>query len=180
MKDAYFDYTFDTVDIENNVCYINIEYSCFKRDPIHDFYPEILKVDCLVKNEFGDIRKTYFIDSSLSNLMKLEGVCYYGKDDSKFAFLKHPFSVKLDRNGNDIFTYIPTLMEYKHGINEYVLSKHPYKKFIDVVKEIDSLINNDTKVIYTTSGNRGVIKHYKYCKEFKDILLMKKIFRQIK
>ena len=48
---------------------------------------------------------------------------------------------------------------------------------IKVFKEIDSLIDSKTKIVYTTSGYKSSIKRYSEMAESKNILFLKRMIR---
>jgi hypothetical protein len=68
-------------------------------------------------------------------------------------------------------------MEYKNGINEYTLKDVDMEDEIKVFKEIDSLIDEKTKIVYTTSGYKSTIKRYSEIAEKKKISVIKKLIR---
>ena len=65
-------------------------------------------------------------------------------------------------------------MEYYNGINEFTLLNKEKYKFIDVIKELDTLINENTKIIFN-SGCKSIIKDYKSIES----LVIKKIIKQL-
>lgn len=68
-------------------------------------------------------------------------------------------------------------MEYKNGINEYILNDIIKEDEIKVFKEIDSLIDDKTKIIYTTSGYKSTIKRYSGIADKKNISILKRLIR---
>ena len=152
---------------EENVCYLNIEFSCFRADYNYDFYPEITRIDYLVIVNGNTQARTVYIDNPLSNFFDRDDVYYY-----EHGFAYGPFNPYLT---GPIYTHIPVTMEYKNGINEWALQGKQTEDFRDVFKEINSLIDEKTKVIYSTSGYKSTILRFTDCVGISDTLLMKKL-----
>ena len=71
-------------------------------------------------------------------------------------------------------------MEYKNGINEWTLRGKKTEDFKKAFKEINSLIDEKTKVVYSTSGYKSTILKFVDCKELSDTILAKKLKRLCK
>lgn len=157
---------------EENVCYLNIEFSCFRADYNYDFYPEITRIDYLVIVNGNTQARTVYIDNPLSNFFDRDDVYYY-----EHGFAYGPFNPYLT---GPIYTHIPVTMEYKNGINESSLQGKQTEDFRDVFKEINSLIDEKTKIIYSTSGYKSTILRFADCVGISDTLLIKKLRRLCK
>lgn len=155
---------------EENVCYINIEFTCFKRDFWNDISPEICKIDYLIVRNGKTHSRSVFIQNALTNFFDSDEVYYYEK-----GFSAGPFNPYLVGN---VGTCISVAMEYKNGINEHTLFGAPAEDAAKVLKEIDKLIDNSTKVIYSTSGYKSSIKSYVDLKNYKNIGILKRIAHQ--
>ena len=70
-------------------------------------------------------------------------------------------------------------MEYDNGINEFTLKDKETYNFLDIVKEIDNLIDDTTKIIYTSSC-KSIIKRWKEYSIAEESLIMKKLIKSIK
>lgn len=165
-------FTYDVADDETNICYINIEFSCFKADCIDDYYPDVTRVDyCVVSN--GQVRKrTIYTENALSAFFDREDV-YYCESGFRYG----PFNPYLRGN---IDTHIPISMEYKNGINEWALKDKETEDFRKVFKEINSLIDVKTKIVYSTSGYKSTILRFIDCQELSNTTLAKKLKRLCK
>lgn len=157
----------------DNVLYINIEYSNHGRKIEAEDYPEPLKVDYAFYKGFDKVKETYYINSVFDNFFEKHyyyikrGIYFFGKPD--------PFNILKTGDGYTI----STSMEYYNGINEYTLQGKEKQRFVDVIKEIDSLIDEETKVIYT-SGNKKAIKILEETDFASKSMLMKKLLATIK
>jgi len=169
LKSAYEKYQFCETDVVNNICYINIEYTCFKADYDSDSYPRICKIDYYIKKDDLVYSREVFIKNELNRFWETDEIYYY-----ESGFRSGPFNICLVGN---IDTYIPVSMEYKNGINEYTLKDVDMEDEIKVFKEIDSLIDEKTKIVYTTSGYKSTIKRYSEIAEKKNISVLKRIIR---
>ena len=70
---------FKVCPCEENVCYLNIEFTCFKSDYYHDFYPKVSKIDyCIVKNGKNTVKSIY-ITNSLADFFSRDDLYYYEK-----------------------------------------------------------------------------------------------------
>ena len=168
LKSAYEKYHFAKTD-ENNICFINIEYTCFKTDYDNCSHPEICKIDYYIKKDNAVYSREVFIKNQLERFWKTDEIYYY---ESGFRY--GPFNACLVGN---IDTYIPVSMEYKNGINEYTLKDVNMEDEIKVFKEIDALIDEKTKIIYTTSGYKSTIKRYSEIADKKNILILRRLIR---
>ena len=171
LKSAYDKYHFAKSD-ENNICFINIEYTCFKTDYDNCSYPEICKIDYYIKKDNVVYSREVFIKNQLERFWETDEIYYY---ESGFRY--GPFNVCLVGN---IDTYIPVSMEYKNGINEYTLKDVNMEDEIKVFKEIDDLIDENTKIMYTTSGYKSTIKNYAEIADKKKISILKRLIRMCK
>jgi len=167
LKDLHNKYEFKTISISDNVCYINVEYTCFRDNYNYDLYPEICKIDYLIYKNNNIYTKSCFTENSLSSFMESDSLFYM-----ESGFRSGPFSPSIVGN---VDTYIPITMEYRNGINEYTLAKSHNEKLDNVLKEIDSIIDSNTKIIYTTSGYKSSIKNYAEIPKYKDITLLQKL-----
>lgn len=163
---------FNISNNEENVCYLNIEFTCFKSDYNYDYYPEATKIDYCVVNNKETKTKTVYIENSLTNFFERNDA-YYCESGFKYG----PFSPYLK---GSIGTHIPISMEYKNGINEWSLQNKETKNFSDVFKEINRLINENTKMIYSTSGYKNTILRFAELEELSNTMLIKKLKRLCK
>ena len=162
----------------DNVLYINIEYSNHGRRCRQDDYPFVVKVDYALFKDNGKTRNTYYIKSSSSDFFK-DGY-FYVIERSMYDFYNiDPF--KIGKRGGKIADYstISTSMEYENGINEFTLKDKETYKFLDIVKEIDGLIDNETKIIYT-SCCKSIIKRWEESSVADESLLIRKLIKSIK
>ena len=70
-------------------------------------------------------------------------------------------------------------MEYCNGINEFTLKDKEKHKFRDIIREIDDLIDENTKIVYT-SNSKKTIKMWAESDWVKDSILMTKLLKFIK
>ena len=173
LKDLYEEYQFsEDLDL-NNVCYVNIEYTCFKSNVERDYYPEICKIDYLFLKDGFKKSRSAFIENSLFDFFENEEMYYLETNNS---FYPQPFNIHLC----GAYTEFPVSMEYKNGINEFTFIGKKLEKEFDVFKEIDSLIDNKTKIVYTTSGYKSTIKKLSNSTEKTPNGLLKKLIRTLK
>ena len=180
LKDMYEekDIFKDVKENENNTLYINIEYSNHGKRCRQDDYPEVVKVDYILFKESDKVIKSYFVKSVASEFFK-EGY-FYVIERSLYDFNNiDPF--KIGKRGGKIIDYstISTSMEYDNGINEFTLKDKETYNFLDIVKEIDNLIDDTTKIIYTSSC-KSIIKRWKEYSIAEESLIMKKLIKSIK
>lgn len=171
LKDTYSPKTF-SISNEDNILYLNIEFSNHGRSYQNDDYPCILNVTYTYKNKDMVINKNYFINSSFD---------YFFENGDEYYINRKLFSIKFDPfnlwkySERRDYNTITTTMEYYNGINEFTLLNVPKREFKDVINEMDTIINSKTKIIYT-SISKGLIRHYKNI----DSLVIKKIIKQLK
>ena len=180
LKDSYEekDIFEDIKENKDNALYINIEYSNHGRRCRQEDYPFVVKVDYALFKDNEKTRKTYYIKSSSSEFFK-EGY-FYVIERSLYDFHNiDPF--KIGKRGGKIADYstISTSMEYDNGINEFTLKDKETYNFLDIVKEIDSLIDDKTKIIYT-SGCKSMIKRLEETPVANESLLIRKLIKSIK
>ncbi|MBQ8813050.1 MAG: GIY-YIG nuclease family protein [Lachnospiraceae bacterium] len=172
LKTLYENFEFKSVKNGKNVCYINVEYTCFKSDYENDFYPEICKIDYLIVRNGNIYTRSAFIENSLSDFFEYEDIYYYER-----GIRKGPFNILLV---GGVSTHIPVLMEYKNGINEYTLRMYKQEDGLDVFKEIEVLIDDETKIVYTSSGYKNSINRYSRIAEEDNIGIIKRLIRLCK
>ena len=114
-----------------------------------------------------------FINSIFDNFF--EKHYYYIKRGIRFFGKPDPFNILKTGDGYTI----STSMEYYNGINEFTLQGKEKHRFVDVIKEIDALIDEGTKVIYT-SGNKKAIKILEKTEFALKSMLMQKLLATIK
>ena len=161
--------SFDISVNRENICYLNIEFTCFRSDYISDCYPDITRVDYYVVNNGQVKTRSIYIENSLTDFFDYEDL-YYCESGFRYG----PFNPYLRGN---IDTHIPVTMEYKNGINEWTLKGKETEEFRKVFKEINKLIDEKTNVIYSTSGYKSTILRFISCKELSDTTLAKKLKR---
>lgn len=173
LKDLYEEYQFTEIPDFNNICYINIKYTCFQCNTKRDYYPEICKIDYLFLKDKIKKSRTVFIKNSLCDFFETEEMYYL---ETKSDFYPQPFNIHL----YGAYTEIPVSMEYKNGINEFTFTCKKAEKEFDVLKEIDSLIDSKTKIVYATSGYRSTIKRFSNSTDKTPNGLLKKLIRTLK
>ena len=164
--------SFDVSDSKENICYLNIEFTCFRSDCVRDFYPDITRIDYYVVNNGQVKTKSTYIDSPLTNFFERDDL-YYCESGFRYG----PFNPRLRGN---IDTHIPVTMEYKNGINEWSLKGKETEDFRKVFKEINMLIDEKTNVVYSTSGYKSTILRFINCEELSGTTLAKKLRRLCK
>lgn len=164
--------TFEVSENEENVCFLNIEFTCFRADYNHDYYPEVVRVDYCVINNGQTKTRTAYIDNALANFFDCDDV-YYCESGFRYG----PFTPYLKGR---VDTHIPVTMEYKNGINEWSLQDKKTEDFKKVFMEISSLIDEKTKIIYSTSGYKSTILRFADIAQLSGTLLMKKLKRLCK
>lgn len=172
LKSMYEKFEFSKLRNDNNICHINIEYTCMKADYDNDFYPEICKIDYYIAKENAIYSREVFIKNSLSTFFETDDIYYYEK-----GFWKGPFNIFLV---GDVKTHIPISMEYKNGINEFSFQGVDMEDEMTIFKEIDSLINSKTKIVYTTSGYKKIIERWLWMSEKENINIIKKLVKMSK
>ena len=164
--------SFDVSDNRENICYLNIEFTCFRSDYINDCYPDITRVDYYVVNNGQVKTRSIYIENSLTDFFDHEDL-YYCESGFRYG----PFNPYLRGN---IDTHIPVTMEYKNGINEWSLRGKETGDFRKVFKEINMLIDEKTNVVYSTSGYKSTILRFINCEELSGTTLAKKLKRLCK
>jgi hypothetical protein len=102
---------------------------------------------------------------------------FFARDDVYYCesgFRYGPFNPYLRGH---VFTHIPLTMEYKNGINEWSLRNKRAEDVVKVLKEINRLIDEKTKIIYSTSGYKSTILQYANCESLSDTVLMRRLKR---
>lgn len=181
LGDVYEEYVFPAEIKNDNICYINIEYTCFQGDVKKDYYPAVCKVDYLLIKDGLKIEKRKFIKCPLSYFFE-NGNIYYRIEKDFFKYLIKPEEFNPFENINLVGadTHIPLKMEYRNGINEWTLKDKVSEDAIDVFKEIDSLIDTKTKINYTSSGYKSSIKRFSEIIERTPNGLLEKLIKKVK
>ena len=161
--------SFDNPGNGENICYLNVEFTCFRSDYNHDYYPEIIRVDYYVVNNGQVKTRSIYTDNALTDFFDHDDL-YYCESGFRYG----PFNPYLRGN---IDTHIPITMEYKNGINEWTLRGKETEDFRKAFKEINGLIDEKTKVIYLTSGYKSTILRFLDCKELSETTLARKLKR---
>lgn len=170
LQSLYDGFSFVRKQKETNICYLNIEYTCFKDNFWKNIYPEICKIDYLVVRDGEEYARSVFIKNSMMGFFDTDEVYYY-----ETGFHAGPFNPYLVGN---VGTHITVSMEYKNGINEHTFCGVKAEDAVEVLKEIDNLIDDSTKIIYTTSGYKSTIKYYTEMEPYKKIKVLKTISKQ--
>ena len=169
LKSMYKNHCFEKTDNQDNVCYVNIEFTCYKSN---DYIPEICKIDyCFTKNN-RTITKEIFIKNQLEDFFEKKDIYYCEK-----GFASGPFSIYLKGKCG---TFIPVTREYENGLNEYVLNNTNSIDIIPAFNEIENLIDEQTKIVYTANGYKSSILRYTETPNLKNMLLTKKLKRLCK
>lgn len=156
----------------DNVCYLNIESSCHRTDYVYDFYPQLTRIDyCVVRN--GSTKgRTAYIHNALSNFFDREDI-FYRESGPRYGPCK-PYLY------GDIDTHITTTMEYRNGINEWSLRDKNSEDAKAVLREIDNLIDEKTKIVFTTAGSKSAVLRCVEYPAIKNTILAKKLKRLCK
>jgi len=166
LGDMYVQKEFDISPEENNVCYINIEFTTHGKYSEYDIYTNINKIDYVVKNNNKTYSKSTFINNDLDDFWKNTDNMYYIEKARECG----PFNLWLRGHKK---TYITAAMEYANGINEFTMKNKNKENYIDIFKELDEITNEETKIIYSTSGYKNTIlreANNKYLKNNKFIV----------
>lgn len=162
----------DDIDIPENVCHINIEFTCFKANYDSNISPEICKIDYLIRKNGRVISKTAFIKNSLTDFFANDELYYY-----ESGFSAGPYNPCLVGPAK---SYIPLAMEYRNGINEFTFTEEESVDAIDIFKEIESMIDDSTKIVYSTSGYKSTIKWISELSKYRRIKILNRIAKTIK
>ena len=170
LKDKYQEIEFS--NLEDNELIINFEFSNYGTNWNFDF--SLIKMDYkLYLNSKTIEKKNIFI--KLHKEKKDSHEDYFEKDfNDRFKFHKLPFCVIKYPD------YISTTMEFQNGINDFTLMDKPKIDFERVLDELNTLINEQTKV---TIKVRNRMKNK--CKEVieynykEDNLLKNKILKSL-
>lgn len=172
LASAYRGEHVENVDISENVCHINIEYTCFKANYDSNCFPEICKVDYLIRKNGQIISKTAFVNNSLSNYFVNDELYYY-----ESGFSVGPYNPCLVGPAK---THIPLAMEYRNGINEFTFTEVETVEDISIFKEIEMLIDESTKIVYSTSGYKSTIKWLCDLSRYRRLKILKRIAETVK
>lgn len=163
---------------EAGVCQICIDYTMDKSKDGYDVYTDFLRIAYRYSKGTKVIKYAeYMIANGLQNIMKNgeDGEkMYYVESRPRYSLFKTPFSPIII--GCD--TMITPTMEYKTGINEYVIANTKVETVVDVLNEIEEYVQEDTEVILysCTRGIKGKIEELEYIKGVdKDNKLIKKL-----
>jgi len=159
--------SFPTYENESNICHINIEYTCLKTSFDCVFSPKICRIDYYIVKGNEVFTKGIFINNPLKNFFEKDEMYYYERGN-----IRQPFNICLIGSS---LTHIPVTMEYRNGINEDSFRDEEMEDWVDVFKEIDSLIDSETKIIYTTSGYKSTIKDWVGASEYRGIKVVRKL-----
>ena len=156
----------------DNVCYLNVESSCHRTDYAYNFYPQLTRIDyCVVRKGSTKVRSAH-IHNALSNFFDREDI-FYRESGFKYGPCK-PYLY------GDVDTHITTTMEYRNGINEWTLRDKNAEDAKAVFLEIDKLIDEKTKIVFTTAGSKSAVLRYIEIPTVKDTILAKKLKRLCK
>lgn len=164
--------SFDISGDEENVCFLNVEFTCFKSDYKYDRYPSVCRISYHIIRNGETNARTVYIDNPLVDFFCCDDL-FYCESGRSYG----PFNPFLQGRSE---THIPVAMEYKNGINEWTLRDKDFEDFNEVFKEINGLIDEKTKVIYSTSGYKSTILRFTSCAELSDTILTKKLKRLCK
>ena len=166
LGESHSQYLFDNF-YKNNTCHINIEFSMHKELWLgYYIYPEITKIDYVFTKDDKRIEKHIFTNTTLDNFFANNILQYWEMEK------KGPFYLFIPNHKG---TIISSSMEYSNGINELTLEGKEKQNFESVLLEINKLIDNDTKVIYTTSGYKSEIIRFLKSRKIKNSLLTEKL-----
>lgn len=164
--------SFETANEAKNVCYLNIEFTDFKSNPARDYGRDMLRVDYCVINNGKVSARTVYTSARLTDFFTCDDA-YYCESGFKYGPLNPRLKGHID-------TPISVAMEYKNGINEWTLRDKTTEDFKKVLKEINRLIDEKTKVVYTTSGYKSTILNFIEYNELSNTILAKKLKRLCK
>lgn len=184
LKDKFENNLFSITKNDNdNICYINIEFTNSGRTK--GFITEPLKVDYYIKvnnNIFEE--KDIFLHTKLDNFFEQDINRYMEKDYADiYKIYKERFKIYLaTKNNKDriIDDYISTNIEVSTGINEYTLINKEKTTLNVILKKISNIINQYTKIVYTTSAYKSLILEDKNYLEGLENNLKEKIIKSIK
>ena len=159
-------------EINENECHIHIEYTCLRVNYDHDFYPEICRIDYCLQRNGETHRRSVWTTNSLSSFFEDKGLYYYEQGFHSGPY--HPFLV-----GN-VYTHIPISMEYRNGINESSFKDVQSENAEKILLELNKLIDDATRIVYTTNGYKSTILRTIDRPKLKDKLLSKKLRRTCK
>ena len=171
LKESHIPYFFNSF-YENNTCHINIEFSMHKELWWgYYIYPEITKIEYVFTKDDERVEKHIFTNTSLDDFFVNDSLQYWEMEKRGPFYLFIP---------NHKGTIISSNMEYYNGINELTLASNEKQKFETVLLEINKNIDNNTKIIYTTSGYKGEIFRFLRSRKVKNTLLAEKLIKLIR
>ena len=154
-------------DVEENECHIHVEYTCLRSDYNHDFYPVVCKIDYCVRCNGEVNSRKVFISNPLDDFFERNDI-YYCERGSR----ANPYRPYLWGN---IDTHISVAMEYRNGINEHSFRDAEMEDLEKVWREINGLIDEKTKIKYTTSGYKSTIERIIDRPRLEKLLLSRKV-----
>ncbi|MBR4891015.1 MAG: hypothetical protein IKU15_07005 [Clostridia bacterium] len=152
---------------EDNTCHINIEFSMHKKRWIGYYIsPEITKIEYMFTENGKKVEKHIFTNTTLDAFFEDDTLQYWEMKN------RGPFYLHISNHKG---TIISEKMEYHNGINELTLKGQQKQKYEKALLEINEIINNDTKIIYTTSGYKSEIFDFLKSRKLKNTLLVEKL-----
>jgi hypothetical protein len=129
-------------------------------------------VDYLIRKNGQIISKTAFVNNSLTNYFVNDELYYY-----ESGFSVGPYNPCLVGPAK---THIPLAMEYRNGINEFTFTEVETVEDISIFKEIEMLIDESTKIVYSTSGYKSTIKWLCDLSRYRRLKILKRIAETVK
>lgn len=175
LKDNYYPYSFKekVSKDKKNYCIIHITFSNSGRN----INSEPLTIDYLFVNNYQIIKQeNVFVKSSADYFFNSKSF-YTEKDfENPYSYYRKPFNLRL--LGEEVRTLISTTTELESGINEYTLEGKNKVDFVEKIKEISKLIDNDTEIVYLATNYKNLILNYK--DKLKDNILFEKMTKGLK
>lgn len=161
-----------------NICQVYIEYTSERFNLEWDIYPEIMCIMIrYIDAQEKVVEKHYWVQNGLENVVANENI-YYIENRNRMSFYNKPFNPILINHD----CMISLNMEYKTGINEYVLSQVATTPLLEIFSSIEEFIDEDTRIfLYSnTQGVKRKLDELRYRDDFKHNLFIKKLLRIVK
>lgn len=183
LKDNYQKKTIQLLEDyqKENTCYINffISNNANNRNIDVEKKPDILNITYTYTDKDGiSLNNEFFIKSkTTSNKTFLD---YIEKDFyDPFAFKRQPFNITMIEDGYISNSFISTLAEYKHGINDYTVTQHELLELDLVLNQIEKLINVDTRFKISISESYNCIKQCFTTKQLQNEFISKLVTNKL-
>lgn len=166
-----------SLENEAGVCQICIDYTMDRPKIEYGVYTDFLRIAYRYSQGNKTVKSAeYMIANGLQDVIKNGEENFYIEHKPQYSIYKRPFNPIII--GCD--TMITPNMEYKTGINEYVIENTKVATMVDVINEIEEYISEDTEIILysCTEGIRGKILEIEYIKGVQeDSVLITKLLK---